>query len=75
MIGAGYIGLEMAENLHHRGAVVDVVEMADQILPPLDREMSIPVEHHLTARRHRPAPVHRGRGVRVPPRRRPPRSS
>ncbi|GAA3820937.1 FAD-dependent oxidoreductase [Cellulomonas soli] len=50
VIGAGYIGLEMAENLHHRGAEVHVVEMADQILPPLDREMSVPVEHHLRSR-------------------------
>ncbi|MGN8245443.1 FAD-dependent oxidoreductase [Cellulomonas soli] len=50
VIGAGYIGLEMAENLHHRGAQVHVVEMADQILPPLDREMSVPVEHHLRSR-------------------------
>jgi len=50
VVGAGYIGLEMAENLRHRGAIVDVVEMADQILPPLDREMSIPVEHHIKAR-------------------------
>ena len=33
VVGAGYIGLEMAENLIHRGAKVDVVEMADQILP------------------------------------------
>ncbi|PKQ21783.1 MAG: pyridine nucleotide-disulfide oxidoreductase, partial [Actinobacteria bacterium HGW-Actinobacteria-5] len=49
VVGAGYIGLEMAENLVHRGAKVDVVEMADQILPPLDREMSIPVEHHLAS--------------------------
>ena len=47
VIGAGYIGLEMAENLRHRGADVAVVELADQILPPLDREMSIPVEQHL----------------------------
>ena len=50
VIGAGYIGLEMAENLIHRGATVEVVELADQILPPLDREMSIPVEHHLRSR-------------------------
>ena len=50
VIGAGYIGLEMAENLAHRGAMVDVVEMADQILPPLDHEMSVPVEHHLRSR-------------------------
>jgi len=38
VIGAGYICLEMAENLHERGVqVVVVVEMADQIIPPLDR--------------------------------------
>jgi NADPH-dependent 2,4-dienoyl-CoA reductase/sulfur reductase-like enzyme/peroxiredoxin family protein/TusA-related sulfurtransferase/rhodanese-related sulfurtransferase len=50
VIGAGYIGLEMAENLKHRGAIVDVVEMSDQILPPIDHEMSVPVEHHLRSR-------------------------
>ncbi len=50
VIGAGYIGLEMAENLHHRGVAVDVVERADQILPPVDREISIPVEQHLRSR-------------------------
>ena len=50
VIGAGYIGLEMAENLHHRGVAVDVVERADQILPPVDREISVPVEQHLRSR-------------------------
>ncbi|MEQ1737617.1 MAG: FAD-dependent oxidoreductase, partial [Rhodoglobus sp.] len=50
VIGAGYIGLEMAENLKHRGAVVDVVEMADQILPPLDHEISVPLERHVRSR-------------------------
>ncbi|HSP51801.1 MAG TPA: FAD-dependent oxidoreductase, partial [Cryobacterium sp.] len=50
VIGAGYIGLEMAENLKHRGALVDVVEMSDQILPPLDHELSVPVEQHLRSR-------------------------
>ena len=38
IIGAGFIGLEMAENLVHRGFDVTVVEMADQVLAPLDRE-------------------------------------
>ncbi|WP_281534175.1 NAD(P)/FAD-dependent oxidoreductase [Cryobacterium breve] len=70
VIGAGYIGLEMAENLKHRGALVDVVEMSDQILPPLDHEMSVPVEHHLRSRGITPAPVDCGRSVRGPPRRR-----
>jgi NADPH-dependent 2,4-dienoyl-CoA reductase/sulfur reductase-like enzyme/peroxiredoxin family protein/TusA-related sulfurtransferase/rhodanese-related sulfurtransferase len=50
VVGAGYIGLEMAENLHHRGVRVDVVELADQILPPVDREISVPVEQHLRSR-------------------------
>jgi NADPH-dependent 2,4-dienoyl-CoA reductase/sulfur reductase-like enzyme/peroxiredoxin family protein/rhodanese-related sulfurtransferase/TusA-related sulfurtransferase len=50
VIGAGYIGVEMAENLRHRGARVAVVELADQILPPLDKDVSIPVEQHIRGR-------------------------
>ncbi len=49
VIGAGYIGLEMAENLHHRGLAVEVVEMADQVLPALDRELTTTVENYLRA--------------------------
>jgi NADPH-dependent 2,4-dienoyl-CoA reductase/sulfur reductase-like enzyme/peroxiredoxin family protein/rhodanese-related sulfurtransferase/TusA-related sulfurtransferase len=49
VIGAGYIGLEMAENLHGRGLAVEVVEMADQIMPPLDREITTTVENYLRA--------------------------
>src|SRR5690606_31941906 len=44
------IGLEMAENLHHRGVRVDVVELSDQILPPVDHEIAAPVEQHLRSR-------------------------
>jgi NADPH-dependent 2,4-dienoyl-CoA reductase/sulfur reductase-like enzyme/rhodanese-related sulfurtransferase len=40
VIGAGYIGLEMAENLHARGLSVEVVEMLDQVMPVLDKEMA-----------------------------------
>ena len=50
VVGAGYIGLEMAENLHHRGVRVDVVELADQILPPVDSDIAAPVEQHLRSR-------------------------
>ncbi|WHP16166.1 FAD-dependent oxidoreductase [Cellulomonas sp. ES6] len=50
VVGAGYIGLETAENLHHRGVRVAVVETADQILPPVDREIAVPVEQHLRSR-------------------------
>ncbi len=40
VIGAGFIGLEMAENLRKRGLLVAVVEMADQLIPPMDKEMT-----------------------------------
>ena len=50
IIGAGYIGLEMAENLHHRGVEVTIVEMAAQIMPPLDRELTTAMEGHLRSR-------------------------
>ena len=49
VIGAGYIGLEMAENLHERGVQVVVVEMADQIMPPLDRELTTTMESYIRA--------------------------
>ena len=40
VVGGGFIGLEMAENLVHRGIEVTIVEMADQLMPPLDPEMA-----------------------------------
>jgi len=40
VVGAGYIGLEMAENLRDRGMLVAIVEMTDQVMPLLDREMA-----------------------------------
>ena len=40
VVGGGFIGLEMAENLLHRGLEVTVVELANQVLPPLDPEMA-----------------------------------
>ncbi len=47
IVGAGFIGLEMAENLVSRGLSVTVVEMLDQVMPPLDPEMARPVQQHL----------------------------
>ena len=47
VVGGGFIGLEMAENLVHRGLEVTVVEMLDQVMPPLDREVARIVERHL----------------------------
>ena len=40
VVGAGYIGLEMAENLRDRGMLVAIIEMTDQVMPVLDREMA-----------------------------------
>lgn len=40
VIGGGFIGLEMAENLHNIGIEVSLIEMQNQVLPPLDFEMS-----------------------------------
>ncbi len=40
VIGGGFIGLEMAENLHEAGATVTVVEMLNQVMAPLDFEMA-----------------------------------
>ena len=40
IIGGGYIGLEMAENLKERGIRVKIIEMLDQVLAPLDKEMA-----------------------------------
>ncbi len=47
VIGGGFIGLEMAENLTHRGVDVTLVEMLDQVLATLDPEMAAPVHEHL----------------------------
>lgn len=46
--GAGFIGLEVAEALHHRGLAVTIVDLADQVLPPLDPEMARAVHDALT---------------------------
>lgn len=47
VIGAGFIGVEVAENLHHRGLTVTLVEGADQVIAPLDEEMAALVHQHL----------------------------
>ena len=47
VIGGGFIGLEMTENLAHLGFEVTLVEMLDQVLAPLDREFARLVEEHL----------------------------
>ena len=47
IVGGGFIGLEMAENLHHAGAQVAVVEMANQVMGPIDFSMASLVHQHL----------------------------
>ncbi|HSN05349.1 MAG TPA: FAD-dependent oxidoreductase [Nitrospira sp.] len=47
VIGGGFIGLETAENLVHRGFDVTLVEMLDQVLAPLDQEMARIVEGYV----------------------------
>ncbi len=49
VIGAGFIGLETAENLHRTGISVTVVEAAPQVLSPLDPELAVLVEAELLA--------------------------
>jgi NADPH-dependent 2,4-dienoyl-CoA reductase/sulfur reductase-like enzyme/rhodanese-related sulfurtransferase len=49
VVGGGFVGLEMAENLAQRGLAVTIVEMAPHVLPPLDVEMAAPIHAHLKA--------------------------
>ncbi len=47
VVGGGFIGLEMAENLVHRGVKTTVVEMGEQVMAPLDPEMAAIIHGHL----------------------------
>jgi NADPH-dependent 2,4-dienoyl-CoA reductase/sulfur reductase-like enzyme/rhodanese-related sulfurtransferase len=60
IIGGGFIGLEMAENLVHRGLQVTIVEMSNQLMPPLDAEMAEFVHQRLKTRAAR---LHLGAAV------------
>ena len=50
VVGGGFIGLEMAENLAHRGIAVTIVELANQVMPPLDPEMAEYAKQRLESR-------------------------
>ena len=50
IVGAGFIGLEMAENLYEYGIEVTIVEMADQVMTPVDFEIAAVVHQHLRAK-------------------------
>lgn len=54
VVGGGFIGLEMAENLVHRGLKVTLVEKLNQVMPPLDPEMATLVKRYM-----------KNRGIRV----------
>lgn len=47
VVGGGFIGLEMAENLHRQGLEVHVVEMSRQVMAPIDYSMASIVHHHM----------------------------
>ena len=49
VVGAGFIGLETAENLNARGLDVTIVELADQVLPTIDKEMATPLAQELSS--------------------------
>lgn len=48
VIGGGFIGMEMTENLVTRGISVTVLEALPQVMPPFDSEMVVPLQDHLT---------------------------
>ena len=47
VIGGGYIGVEVAEALTHRGVQVHLVELQNQVIPPLDCEMATDLQYHM----------------------------
>ena len=50
VVGAGFIGLELVENFVRRGVATTLVELQDQVLPPLDKEMTTPIVETLAAK-------------------------
>jgi NADPH-dependent 2,4-dienoyl-CoA reductase/sulfur reductase-like enzyme/rhodanese-related sulfurtransferase len=50
VIGAGFIGLEMAENLLHAGLNVSIIEMGNQVLAPLDFPLAALVQQHIRSK-------------------------
>ena len=47
VVGAGFIGLEMAENLHNAGSDISIVEMANQVMAPVDYSIAAHIHQHL----------------------------
>ncbi|WP_132995370.1 FAD-dependent oxidoreductase [Sporanaerobacter acetigenes] len=61
VVGGGFIGLEMAENLHALGLEVSIVEMLNQVMAPLDFEMAEIVHEHIESKG---GELHLGDGVK-----------
>ncbi|AFM43105.1 NAD(FAD)-dependent dehydrogenase [Desulfosporosinus acidiphilus SJ4] len=47
VVGGGFIGLEMAENLQHKGVSTTLIEMSNQVMAPLDYEMAAILHEHI----------------------------
>ena len=60
VVGGGFIGLEMVENLIHRELSVTILEKLPQVMPPLDPEMAVPLMEHLATKGVR---LHLGDGL------------
>ncbi len=50
VVGGGFIGVEMAENLHAMGIQVTMVEMADQLIASIDYDMACDVHNHIVSK-------------------------
>ncbi len=61
VIGGGFIGLEMAENLRHAGLQVSLIEMLDQVMAPLDYEMALLLHENIA---NNGVALHLGDGVK-----------
>ncbi|MCI2082179.1 MAG: FAD-dependent oxidoreductase [Bacteroidales bacterium] len=61
VVGGGFIGLEMAENLYNAGLEVSIIEMSDQVMAPVDYSIAAFIHRHLTMKGVR---LHLSKGVR-----------
>ena len=50
VVGGGYIGVEMAENLVNAGLEVSIVELADHLIAPLDADMAADVHRYIRSK-------------------------
>ncbi len=60
VVGGGFIGLEMAENLHYQGIEVSLVELADQVMAPIDFSLASIIHEHLV---QKGIGLHLGKGL------------